>query len=304
MKLSEIGIGEVLRDGEFDWLGLTAEMYEGKHHLTFLISEKFIEEINHNLGVSCVITLKEIANKVRKDIGVLVVANPKQVFFEFHNKLANTEFYNKKNIKNIISEKAVIADSVKIRGNNVIIEEGVIIDDYVVIYSDVHIRKNSIIRAGVVIGSQPFEFVRNNNDVIQVQCIGNIDIGEQVEILPNTVVEKAVFGTTKISKNVKIDSIVHIAHDTNIGENSFIVSGSVIGGRTRLGKNSYTGINASVKNGLYLGENSTVSMGAVVSKNVTDNQTVTGNLAIEHSKFMENLKKIIKGEGIEKNMGN
>lgn len=47
------------------------------------MSEKFVEELNHNLGVSCVITSKEIAEKVRKDIGILVVDNPKKVFLSF-----------------------------------------------------------------------------------------------------------------------------------------------------------------------------------------------------------------------------
>ncbi|KDE60862.1 UDP-3-O-(3-hydroxymyristoyl)glucosamine N-acyltransferase [Fusobacterium necrophorum] len=294
MKLSKIGFGEVLRDGEFDWLGLTAEIYKGKHHLTFLMSEKFVEELNHNLGVSCVITSKEIAEKVRKDIGILVVDNPKKVFFEFHNQLAKEGFYVKMQKDNNISNKAMIADTVKIRGKNVVIEDNVIIEDNVVIYDDVTIKSGTRVGAGTIIGCRPFQFVKLENEVFSVDAIGSVFIDECAEIQCNTTIVKGVFGETYIGKNVCIDNLVHIAHDVKIEENTLIVSGSIIGGRTRIAKNSYTGINASIKNGLILEENTRVSMGAVVSKNVSINQTVTGNLAIEHNKFMKKFKESLK----------
>ena len=103
-----------------------------------------------------------------------------------------------------------------------------------------------------------------------------------------------VFGTTYIGKYVHVDDLVQVGHDVKIGDLSIIVAGTVIGGRTRIGENSYLSINSTIKNGLILGENCKVNMGAVVSQNVKDNETVTGNLAIEHSKFIKNLKKTLE----------
>ena len=97
-----------------------------------------------------------------------------------------------------------------------------------------------------------------------------------------------------IGKNSKIYNLVHIAHDSKIGENTFITAGVIICGRVKVGKNSYLGPNCTIRNGLSLGENSKVSMGAVVTKNVGDSETVTGNFAVSHSKFLKLFKYLLK----------
>ena len=73
-----------------------------------------------------------------------------------------------------------------------------------------------------------------------------------------------------------------------------MTAGVILAGRVKIGKNSYLGPNCTVKNGLFLGENSKISMGAVVTKNVGDNETVTGNFAIPHKKFLEVFKFLLK----------
>ncbi|MDO4690249.1 MAG: UDP-3-O-(3-hydroxymyristoyl)glucosamine N-acyltransferase [Fusobacterium sp.] len=292
MKLSDLSFGELIRDAEFNWLGLTAEEYFQKKHLTFLTSDKYIDELNNNKSVSAVITTKELVPCISKNVGILVVQNPKTDFFELHNKLAETNFYNKNIVANKISKKANIADTVKIRGKNIVIEDDVIIDDYVVIYSNVTIRKGTRIGAGTIVGSRPLEVLTLSDKNIPIIPIGEIFIDEFVNIQSNSTVEMGVFGQTYIGKYVQIDDLVQIGHDVKIQDQAIIVAGSVIGGRTRIGKKSYISINATLRNGIEIGEESRVSMGAVVSRSVESGKTVTGNLAIEHSKFMENLKKI------------
>lgn len=292
MKLSDLSFGELIRDAEFNWLGLTAEKYCQKKHLTFLTSDKYIDELNNNKSVSAVITTKELVPYISKNIGILVVQNPKIDFFELHNKLAETDFYNKNIVANKISKKANIADTVKIRGKNIVIEDDVIIDDYVVIYSNVTIKKGTRIGAGTIVGSRPLEVLILSDKNIPIIPIGEIFIDEFVNIQSNSTVEMGVFGQTYIGKYVQIDDLVQIGHDVKIQNQAIIVAGSVVGGRTRIGKKSYISINATLRNGIEIGEESRVSMGAVVSRSVESGKTVTGNLAIEHSKFIENLKKI------------
>ena len=96
MKLSELNIGEVIRDSEFDWLGLTAEEYEGRKVLTFLNDEKYIKEIIENKTVTSAITTLKIADKIKNlNIGILISENPKKVFFELHNFLVEKIFIKK-----------------------------------------------------------------------------------------------------------------------------------------------------------------------------------------------------------------
>lgn len=304
MKLSDLNFGKVEKDGEFNWLGLTAEDYEGKKHLTFFESEKYLKEVEGNSTLSCVITTDTLKEKIkREDIGILVSNTPKEDFFRLHNFLNKNNFYKIERKENEISSTAKISKTAVIKANNIVIEDNVEIDDFVVIYPNVIIKKNAKIGTGTVIGSRPLEVFSNEKENFHISAVGDIFIDENAEIYSNTTVEMGVFGTTYIGKHVHVDDLVQVGHDVKIGDLSIIVAGTVIGGRTRIGKNSYLGINSTIKNGLILGENCRVSMGAVVSKNVKDNETVTGNLAIEHSKFIENLKKITKGEKIEKNMG-
>ena len=67
MKLSELNFGKVENDAEFNWLGLTAEEYEGKKVLTFLNDEKYYKEIENNKSITCIVTTDEIVQKIKKD---------------------------------------------------------------------------------------------------------------------------------------------------------------------------------------------------------------------------------------------
>ena len=292
MKLSELNFGIVEKDGEFDWLGLTAEDYEGKKVLTFLNDEKYYKEIENNKSISCIVTTEEVAKKIEKrNYGIILSKNPRKDFFELHNKLVKESFYFTKN-KNKISEKAIISKNANIGEYNIIIEDDVIIEAGVTIYENVTIKKGSIIRSGARVGGNGFEFSRFGEEVLSIEFAGDVFIDENVEIQNNTCIDRGVFDRTYLGKNVKVDNLVHIAHDVKIENNTLVVACTLIGGRTRIGKNSYLGPNCTVKNGLILGENSKVSMGAVVTKDVKDNEVVTGNFAIPHEQFIKNLKKL------------
>lgn len=294
MKLSELNIGEVIRDSEFDWLGLTAEEYEGRKVLTFLNDEKYIEEVIKNKSITSIITTLKIADKIKNlNIGILVSKNPKRDFFELHNKLAEENFYFIKE-ENKISSNSLISSKATIGEYNIEIEENVLIEDNVTIYPNTVIKKNSIIRAGSRIGGNGFEFSRFKDKILSVKSAGKVIIEENVEIQNNVCIDRGVFGNTYVGENVKVDNLVHIAHDVRLGKNSFVVACTLIGGRVITGENSYLGPNCTVKNGLRLGKNSKVSMGAVVTKDVDDNETVTGNFAVPHDKFLKFLKYIFK----------
>ena len=306
MKLSELNKGIVIRNGDFNWLGLTAEEYEGKEILTFLTDEKYISEVNRNKSVSCIITTKEIAEKIKDlNYGILISENPRKTFFELHNKLVDEDFYFKKE-KNNISSKAIISSKVSIREYNINIEDDVVIEENVVIYPNVTIKKGSIIRANSTIGGNGFEFSKFGDEVLSIKFGGNVIIDENTEIQNNTCIDRGVFGTTYIGKNVKIDNLIHIAHDVVIGENTFITACSEISGRVKVGKNSYFGPNSTIRNGIRIGENTKVSMGSVVTKNIEDNQIVTGNFARLHQEYIKYLKyisEILKIKDIKKNGG-
>lgn len=292
MKLSDLNFGKVEKDGEFDWLGLTAEDYEGKKVLTFLNDEKYYKEIENNKSITCIVTTDEVAQKIEKGkYGIIISNNPRKDFFELHNKLVKEDFYFTKR-DNQISEKAYISEKANIGSYNIIIEDDVIIEAGVTIYENVTIKKRTIIKSGTILGADGFQYIRNKDDIIKVEPAGELEIAEDVVIHNNSVIDKGIFGKTFIGENTKIYNLVHVAHDSKIGKNVFLTAGVIVCGRVKIGANSYLGPNCTIKNGLFLGENTKISMGSVVTKDVKDDEVVTGNFAIPHKQFIENLKKI------------
>ena len=292
MKLSDLNFGKVEKDGEFNWLGLTAEEYEGKKVLTFLNDEKYYKEIENNKSITCIVTTDEVAQKIEKGkYGIIISNNPRKDFFELHNKLVKEDFYFTKR-DNQISEKAYISEKANIGSYNIIIEDDVIIEAGVTIYENVTIKKGTIIKSGTILGADGFQYIRNKDDIIKVEPAGELEIAEDVVIHNNSVIDKGIFGKTFIGENTKIYNLVHVAHDSKIGKNVFLTAGVIVCGRVKIGANSYLGPNCTIKNGLFLGENTKISMGSVVTKDVKDNEVVTGNFAIPHKQFIENLKKI------------
>lgn len=292
MKLSELNFGKIEKDGEFNWLGLTAEDYEGKKVLTFLNDEKYYKEIENNKSITCIVTTDEVAQKIEKGkYGIIISENPRKDFFELHNKLVKENFYFTKK-ENKISEKAYISEKANIGSYNIIIEDDVIIEAGVTIYENVTIKKGTIIKSGTILGADGFQYIRNKDDIIKVEPAGELEIAEDVVIHNNSVIDKGIFGKTFIGENTKIYNLVHVAHDSKIGKNVFLTAGVIVCGRVKIGANSYLGPNCTIKNGLFLGENTKISMGSVVTKDVKDNEVVTGNFAIPHKQFIEKLKKI------------
>ena len=292
MRLSDLNFGKVEKDGEFNWLGLTAEDYEGKKVLTFLNDEKYYKEIENNKSITCIVTTDEVAQKIEKDkYGIIISNNPRKDFFELHNKLVKEDFYFTKR-DNQISEKAYISEKANIGKYNIIIEDNIIIEAGVTIYENVTIRRGTTIKSGTILGADGFQYVRDREEIIKVEPAGELEIAENVVIHNNSVIDKGIFGKTFIGENTKIYNLVHVAHDSKIGKNVFLTAGVIVCGRVKIGDNSYLGPNCTIKNGLFLDKNSKVSMGAVVTKNVKDNEVVTGNFAIPHEQFIKNLKKI------------
>jgi len=256
--------------------------------LSFLDTAKFIDEINLNKNISTVVTNSGYAgNLLNKKI--IIVDDPRYFFYQFLN-------YYSKNTKQ--SKPSVIAGTASIHNTsyvspvNVIIGENTIICPNVTILEDVEIGDNCIIQSGTVIGSEGFEYKRTSKGILRVFHDGKVSIGHNVDVGANTCIDKGFsFRNTIIENDVKIDNLIHIAHGVHINRGAFIIAGTILGGSTTIGEEAWLGINASTGPGISIGRRGFVSMGAVVTKNVEDEQQVTGNLAIPHLQFLKALKK-------------
>jgi len=133
-----------------------------------------------------------------------------------------------------------------------------------------------IVGVNCTIGTQGFGYVWDKDHWLRFPHIGSVVLEKNVEIGNNTCIDRGSIGNTIIRKGVKIDNLVHIAHNADIGEHSLIVAGAVIGGSVKIGKKCFIGMNASIKNGIIIGDNVTVGAGAVVLKDIPSGETWAG----------------------------
>jgi len=279
---------------EFDTLGMATSKYPNKKVLSFISDEKYVKSILENKNIVGLICTEEIYERYKdlKNYGVVLAQNPKKVFFQIHNILAESGFYWKK-FNNQISESSYISNKAIIGEHSIKIGDNCIIEPGVVIHPGTIIGDNVIIRSGSQIGSSGFQFVKTENNIIPVLTAGRVIIRDNVEIQHNCCIDRGVLGgDTVLDSNVKLDNFVHIAHDDYIGERTFITAGAKLSGRVTIGKDCWIGVNATISNGISIGNNCRISLGSVVTKDVPSGKTVTGNFAIEHSKFIEFIKSI------------
>lgn len=284
--------GELIRDAQFETLEYCTSALETPF-LTFMENPKFIEKISKY--AVCIFCKKELLEKLPKSVkGIFATENPKELFHAVHNMLSEQDGYRVALFDSKIGNECQISPQAVITPHNVILGDRVVIEDNVIINDNVQIGNDCIIHSGVVIGGKAFTFARaSEKKILGLNDLGCVVLKDRVEVFSMTHIAKGILPTdvTLLDDDVKVDALVHIGHGAKIGKRTMVAAGAVIGGNTVIGEDSWVGINATISNRLIVGNNARVSLGSVVTKNVEDNKTVTGNFAIEHGKFIEKLKE-------------
>ena len=140
--------------------------------------------------------------------------------------------------------------------------------------------ENVKIGENCTIGGDGFGYEKDVNGTwIKFPHFGHIILEDDVEIGNNVCIDRGVLGNTIINKGTKIDNLVHIAHNVEIGTNTLIIAKAMIGGSVRIGDNCWIGPSTSIINGIQIGNNVLVGIGSNILKNVPDNTVVAGNPA-------------------------
>lgn len=185
-----------------------------------------------------------------------------------------------------VEDGAIIGQNVSIGANCYIGQKVKVGDNTTIlpncsIYGKVTIGCYSYIKPGVVIGGPGFGFENDENGVpVHFPHTGEVIIGNHVYIGANSTIDRATIDATIIEDNVKIDNLVHIAHNCKIHANSMIIAGAVLCGGDEIGEGSWIAPNSSIHQQVKIGKNCTVGLGSVVLKNVKEGRTVFGNPAM------------------------
>jgi len=172
-------------------------------------------------------------------------------------------------------------------GDQVQIGDHTIIHSGVKIYSGTVIGAHCVIHAGAVIGSDGFGFAPQPDGTYKtIPQVGNVVIGHHVDIGANTTIDCATMESTLIRDGVKLDNLIQIAHNVEIGENTVIAAQSGVSGSTKIGKNCVLAGQVGVVGHLKIGDNSKVGAQAGVGKSLSPGSIELGSPSFDRGKYL------------------
>lgn len=200
---------------------------------------------------------------------------------------------------------AYVADGVRLGARVVIhpgavVYEGAELGDDVTIHANVTVRERCrignrvIIHSGAVIGSDGFGYAPDGKGWYKIPQIGIVVIGDDVEIGANTAIDRAALETTLIGRGTKIDNLVQIAHNCQIGENCMIVSQVGISGSAKLGEHVTLAGQVGVAGHLEIGANTMVGAKSGVPGNLPANGMFSGIPTIPHREWLRSMGTVPK----------
>lgn len=183
----------------------------------------------------------------------------------------------------VISDNCVVGDGCKIypqayMGDNSSIGNNTTLFTGSKIYNDCIIGNSCTFHSGVIIGSDGFGFApQDDKNYKKVAQIGNVIIEDHVEIGSNTTIDRATLGSTIIRQGVKLDNLIQIAHNVEIGKNTVIAAQTGISGTTRIGENCMIGGQVGITGHLVIGNGVMIAAQSGVSSNVPDGKVIQGS---------------------------
>ncbi len=181
----------------------------------------------------------------------------------------------------VIGRDCQLGDGVVIHPGTVIgpevqIGERTIIYANVVIRERVRIGNRVIIHGGTVIGADGFGFAREGQVYHKIPQVGTVVIEDQVEIGANCTIDRATMGQTVLHKGVKLDNLIQVAHNVEIGENTVIAAQTGISGSTKIGSNAIIGGQVGFVGHIEVGNNATIGAQSGVSKSLAGDAVYFG----------------------------
>ncbi|HRE40079.1 MAG TPA: UDP-3-O-(3-hydroxymyristoyl)glucosamine N-acyltransferase [Ignavibacteria bacterium] len=291
--------------------------------ITF-ISNPLYEKYYGSTNAGAVLVSKDFKiNNIRKEVTLIRVSDPYLSFLELIEKFDNEN----EEIETGISAQTSIADNVRLGDDifiddfvkigknsiigenskiysNVTIDKNVLIGKNCIIYPNTVIFKNSnigdnvIIHSGAVIGGDGFGQAKGEDGkYIKIPQKGSVKIDDDVEIGSNTNIDRATIGETIISRGVKIDNQVQIAHNVEIGEDTVIAAQTGIAGSTKIGKNCMIGGKVGIVGHIKICDNVIIGAATNISKSIDTPGIYTGYRGKPHRddlKIEANLKKFLE----------
>jgi len=315
---------KLIGDPELKVNGIKTLKEANQDEVSFLSRNQYAKQLNSTKAGAVIISDSDKGlgkgNLIVGKDAYLLYAKATQVFKGINqeqghqgiSKLADISSSAKISSKATIGSFCKISENVEI-GDHVIVGSGVVIGEStsignrtviqanVSIYHSVTIGDDCIIHAGSVIGSDGLGFARDGEDWEKIEHLGEVILGNNVEVGSNCSIDRGSAGNTMLDDQVKLDNNVHLAHNVHLGRSTVIAANTAIAGSTTLGKNCTVSGVCGIIDNLEITDSVHITAGSLVTKSISESGTYTsGTPLIEHSLWKRNavafkkLKDLIK----------
>ena len=303
-EIADLVSGKIIGDEKIVIDGVSGIKEAREGEITFIANSRYLSLLEMTQA-SAIIVSSQVKNFSRK--ALIITENPYIAFTKVMELMVSNDIFIPKGVH----PRAYIGKNVKL-GKDVtilpfaVVEDHARIGDRTILYSNTYVgthtkigsdcsiypsvvikEKNAIgnrviIHSGTVIGSDGFGFAPMKGVHHKIPQLGTVVIEDDVEIGANVCVDRATIGKTHIKKGTKIDNLVQIAHNVEIGENSIIVSQAGISGSATLGKNVTMAGQSGVVGHIYIGDNAVIAAKSAATKNIPPGLCVSGFPAQPH----------------------
>ncbi|MDD3774987.1 MAG: UDP-3-O-(3-hydroxymyristoyl)glucosamine N-acyltransferase [Sulfurovaceae bacterium] len=279
----------------------------GSDQLSFFNNDKYKDELS-STKAGAVLIEEKYAHLLPQDT-VAIITNEPYLKLALASKMFAYKLQAKEGTPKAgqdcdISKRANFGENV-VLGDNVIVMAGVYIGDHVTIgdntiinpnvsvYHNTKIGSNCIIHSGTVVGGDGFGFAHTRTgEHVKIYQNGNVIIEDDVEIGSNCTIDRAVFGSTIIRKGTKLDNLIQVAHNCDIGAYSILTSQVGLSGSTVLGRNVVMGGQSASAGHLKIGDFATIAAKSGVTKTLGGGKTYGGFPAVEHTLWLRSQAKL------------
>ena len=278
--------GKVIGDCSLQIFGICTIQNSSSGSITFLANPKYKKYLD-DTSASAIIVSPEFKDKITAGI---VVNDPYLAYAKIsslYQKYSNP--YDSKQSNYFIHESSDVHESVII-GPNVFIGPDCKIGQNSIIHANtslvmnVEIGKNSVVHFNSVLGSDGFGYAPHKNGYTKIEQLGKLIVGDNVEIGAGCTIDRGAIENTEIHNGVKLDNLVHIAHNVILGENSAIAASCAIAGSTTIGKNLQMGGLSGILGHLEIADDVLIGAHTLITKSINESGNYVGIMPAQEHK--------------------
>ncbi|MFP3947273.1 MAG: UDP-3-O-(3-hydroxymyristoyl)glucosamine N-acyltransferase [Longimicrobiales bacterium] len=199
----------------------------------------------------------------------------------------------------VVEDGATLGDRVRIGAHAVVgrgsrVGQDTVLHPHVVLYPGSTVGERVILHSGVRIGVDGFGYATVKGEHRKIPQVGGCTVEDDVEIGANTTVDRGSIGTTRIGRGVKMDNLIHLGHNVEVGEASMLVAQVGIAGSTRVGKGVLCGGQAGLNGHIEIGDGARIGAQAGVIGDIEPGETVSGYPARSHREYLRAMAMVFK----------